>query len=33
MRCYITSLVVVDVLDLDWDWIFRLPVLLLLDIL
>ncbi len=27
---FVTSLVVVDVLDLNWRWIFRLPVLLLL---
>lgn len=27
---YVTSLVVVDVLGLDWRWIFRLPVLFLL---
>ncbi|WP_145034393.1 MFS transporter [Caulifigura coniformis] len=27
---YVTSLVVLDVLHLDWRWIFRLPVLLML---
>lgn len=27
---YVTSLVVIDVLHLDWRWIFRLPVLLML---
>ena len=27
---YITSLLVIDTFDLDWRWIFRLPVLLLL---
>jgi OPA family glycerol-3-phosphate transporter-like MFS transporter len=27
---YVTSLVVLDALHLDWRWIFRLPVLLML---
>ena len=27
---YVTSILVLEVLDLDWRWIFRLPVLLLL---
>ncbi|OBG80899.1 MFS transporter [Mycobacterium sp. E802] len=27
---FITSTVVVDTLDLDWEWIFRIPVLLML---
>ncbi|QKW10282.1 MFS transporter [Streptomyces sp. NA04227] len=27
---YVTSTVMVDTLDLDWQWIFRLPVLLML---
>ncbi len=27
---FVTALIVLDVLDLDWRWIFRLPVLLLL---